>query len=306
MRITGDEQEGKAELDNFIMPESRYPVIATTSKLLSTGVDVQTCKLIVLDKRIASITEFKQIIGRGTRINEEFDKLYFTIMDFRKATELFADPDFDGEPVDIYKGHGSKPLTLNMPSQKIKPYKVDDVGVFVIAERVQYYGSDGKLVTESIKDYTKKTMLKEFSSLDLFLKYWSDTGKKMAVIQELEDKGLLLDALAGEVGRDYDPFDLICHVAFDQPALSRKQRANNVRKTGYFEKYGVNARAVLDALLNKYADEGIRNLEDMDILRVKPLSDLGTPIEIIKLFGNKESFLEAVEEMETQLYLAEA
>ncbi|MDR6223456.1 EcoAI/FtnUII family type I restriction enzme subunit R [Methanococcoides alaskense] len=306
MRITGDEKEGKAELDNFIIPESRYPVIATTSKLLSTGVDVQTCKLIVLDKQIKSMTEFKQIIGRGTRINEDFDKLFFTIMDFRKATELFADPDFDGEPVDIYVAGASKPLTPNMPSQKIKPYKVNDVGVSIIAERVQYYGSDGKLVTESIKDYTKKTMLEEFSSLDLFLKHWSDAGKKMAIIQELEDKGLMLDALAEEVGRDYDPFDLICHVAFDQPALSRKQRAKNVRKTGYFEKYGEKARNVLDALLNKYADEGIRNLEDLDILRVKPLSDIGTPIEIIKLFGNKEKFLEAVEEMETQLYLAEA
>jgi type I restriction enzyme R subunit len=227
-------------------------------------------------------------------------------MDFRKATELFADPDFDGDPVDIYVGGGSKPLRPNMPSQKIKPYKVDDVSVSVINERVQYYGSDGKLVTESIKDYTKKTMLEEFSSLDLFLKYWSDTGKKMAIVQELEEKGLLLDALSEEVGRDYDPFDLICHVAFDQPALSRKQRANNVRKTGYFEKYGEKVRAVLDALLDKYADEGIRNLEDLDVLKVKPLSDIGTPIEIIKLFGNKNKFLEAVEEMETQLYLAEA
>ncbi|UGV41413.1 DEAD/DEAH box helicase family protein [Methanococcoides orientis] len=306
MRITGDEKEGKAELDNFIIPENRYPVIATTSKLLSTGVDVQTCKLIVLDKQIKSMTEFKQIIGRGTRINEDYNKFYFTIMDFRNATERFADPGFDGEPVEVYKGSGTKPLRPNMPTQKIKPYKVDDVGVSVIAERVQYYGSDGKLVTESIKDYTKNTMLKEFSSLDLFLKHWSDTGKKTAILEELEDKGLLLDALAEEVGRNYDPFDMICHVVFDQPPLSRKQRANNVRRTGYFEKYGDRARDVLDALLDKYADEGIKNLEDLDILRVKPLSDIGTPIEIIKLFGNKENFLEAVEEMETQLYLAEA
>ncbi len=306
MRITGDEKEGKAELDNFIMPEKTYPVIATTSRLLSTGVDVQTCKLIVLDKQIRSMTEFKQIIGRGTRINEEYDKFYFTIMDFRKATELFADPDFDGEPVDVYMGATSKKLSPAMPSQKLKPFRVNDVGVTVIAERVQYYGSDGKLVTESIKDYTKNNLLEEFASLDLFLKHWSQAGKKTAIIDELEEKGLMLDALAQEVGRDYDPFDLICHVVFDQPPLSRKQRAGNVRRTGYFEKFGEKARKVLDALLDKYSDEGIRNLEDLDVLRLNPLNEIGTPMEIINLFGNKNKFLEAVAEMETQLYLADA
>ncbi len=306
MRITGDEKEGKAQLDNFIMPEKTYPVIATTSRLLSTGVDVQTCKLIVLDKQIKSMTEFKQIIGRGTRINEDYNKLYFTIMDFRKATELFADPDFDGEPVDVYMGATSKQLNPAMPSQKIKPFRVNDVGVTVIAERVQYYGSDGKLVTESIKDYTKKNIREEFSSLELFLKHWSQAGKKTAIIDELEEKGLLLDALAQEVGKDFDPFDLICHVVFDQPPLSRRQRAGNVRRTGYFEKYGKKARMVLDALLDKYSDEGIRNLEDLEVLRLKPLNEIGTPVEIIKLFGNKNNFLEAVAEMETQLYLADA
>ncbi|WP_407283261.1 DEAD/DEAH box helicase family protein [Methanolobus sp. WCC1] len=306
MRITGDEKKGKNELDNFILPESKYPVIATTSKLLGTGVDVQTCKLIVLDKRIQSMTEFKQIIGRGTRIHEEYDKLFFTIMDFKKATELFADPDFDGEPVDIFEGKADVPLKPDLPGQKIKPYKVSDVGVSIVAERVQYYGSDGKLITESIKDYTRKTLLDEFESLDMFLKYWSESGKKMAIIQELEDKGLMLNALAEEVGREYDPFDLICHVVFDRPPLSRKERASNVKKNGYFEKYGDKARAVLNALLDKYADEGIRNLEDMDVLRVKPLNELGTPIEIVKLFGGKQKFFEAVADMETQLYMAEA
>ncbi|MBP1909681.1 EcoAI/FtnUII family type I restriction enzme subunit R [Methanolobus bombayensis] len=305
MRITGDDQEAKKELDNFIMPENKYPVIATTSKLLGTGVDVQTCKLIVLDKRIQSMTEFKQIIGRGTRINEEFDKLFFTIMDFKKATELFADPDFDGEPVDIFEGKAESPLKPNLPHQKIKPYRVPDVGVSIVAERVQYYGPDGKLITESIKDYTRKTLRDEFDSLDLFLKYWAESSKKLAILKELEDKGLMLDALAEEVGREYDPFDLICHVVFDQPALSRRERASNVKKNGYFEKYGNEARAVLDALLDKYADEGIRNLEDMDVLRVKPLNDLGTPMEIVKLFGGKQNFIDAVSEMETQLYMAE-
>ncbi len=306
MRITGDENEGKAELDNFIIPESKYPVIATTSELLSTGVDVQTCKLIVLDKRIQSMTKFKQIIGRGTRINEEFEKFFFTIMDFKKATELFADPDFDGEPIDIYDGPGDTRLPPTGPGEKLKPYKVDDVKVTVVAERVQYYGPDGKLITESIKDYTRNVIRKEFTSLDTFLKYWSNAEKKQAIIKELEDKGLLLEALAEDVGKEYDPFDLICHVVFDQPALSRKERANMVRKKGYFAKYGDKAREVLDALLDKYSDEGIENLESLDILKVNPLSKFGTPIEIISMFGGKDNYLNAIRSMESQLYTAEA
>lgn len=218
MRITGDNPEGKAELDNFILPESRYPVIATTSRLMSTGVDAQTCKLIVLDQRIQSLTQFKQIIGRGTRINEDYDKYYFTIMDFKKATELFADPDFDGEPVEVYEG--INPLIKN-PYEgpgRIK-YVVDDVKVHVVAERVQYYGSDGKLITESLKDYTRKTVLKEFTSMDSFLKYWSEADQKLAVIEELKEQGVMLEELAELVGKDFDPFDLICHVVYDQPPL---------------------------------------------------------------------------------------
>lgn len=273
MRITGDNPEGKAELDNFIDPESCYPVITTTSKLMSTGVDAQTCKLIVLDKRIESMTEFKQIIGRGTRINEDYGKFYFTIMDFKKATELFADPDFDGEPVEIYDFEEGKRLNelRDMKDENNREkYFVDDVDVDVVLERMQYYSPDGKLITESLTDYTRKTLLKDFESLDSFLKYWNEAEKKQEIISELEERGVLFEALAEEVGKDLDPFDLICHVAFGRPPLSRKERAERVKKSDYFSKYGGNAQEVLDAFLDKYADEGIEDLESLNVLKVQP------------------------------------
>ena len=338
MRITGDSPEGKAELDNFIDPESRYPVIATTSKLMSTGVDAQTCKLIVLDQTINSMTEFKQIIGRGTRIKEEFKKLYFTIMDFKKATELFADPDFDGPPIQIYEpgkedsvvppeveeGESAEESGFGEVSEegdedevviegdfeearkgkKRQKFYVDDVPAHVVGERIQYYGPDGKLITESLKDFTRKRITKEFSSLDDFLQKWTTSEQKAAIIEELEDRGVLLDALAEEVGRDYGPFDLICHVAFGQPPLTRTERANNVRKRNYFGKYSDTARAVLEALLDKYSDEGIENIEDINVLRVKPLDSLGTPVELIKAFGTHGDYLEAVRELKEELYKA--
>lgn len=309
MRITGDNPEGKAELDNFISPESRYPVIATTSKLMSTGVDAQTCKLIVLDKRIQSMTEFKQIIGRGTRINEDYGKFYFTIMDFKKATELFADPDFDGEPVEIYGpegGNGAWGFGDSEGKTDREKYFVDDVDVDVVTERTQYYGPDGKLITESLKDYTRKTVLKDFKSLDSFLKHWNEAEKKKVILSELEERGVLLEALAEEVGKDFDPFDLICHVAFDRPPLSRKARTEWVKKSDYFSKYGEQAQEVLDALLDKYADDGIENLEDMSVLKVQPFDRIGTPMEIVKLFGGKSSYLAAVRGLESQIYTLEA
>ncbi len=325
MRITGDNDIGKMELDNFITPESRYPVIATTSKLLSTGVDAQTCKLIVLDKNINSMTEFKQIIGRGTRINEEFNKYYFTIMDFRQATNNFAEPTFDGEPVQIYEPGENDPIEppgsqydeiiekdddeeilvgpeLPEPPEHRHKYYVDDVAVYVIGERIQYYGDDGKLITESLRDFTKKRVLKEYASLDDFLRWWKASEKKQAVIEELVKQGILLYELQEEVGKDFDPFDLICHVAFDQPSLTRRERANNVKKKNYFTKYGDNAKIVLNALLDKYADEGIENLESTEILRIKPFNQFGSPVEIIKSFGGKEQYLEAVKELEKQIY----
>ena len=308
MRITGDSPDGKAALDEFILPESRYPVIATTSKLLGTGVDVQTCKLIVLDKRIESMTEFKQIIGRGTRINEDFDKTFFTIMDFRKATEHFSDPNWDGPPIpdeDFEPGH-ERPEQDDQESQGRRRYVVNDVEVSVVAERVQYYGLDGHLITESLTDYTKETVSKQFASLDEFLTTWTDAERKTAVVQELEDRGVLFEALAEQVGGEFDPFDLICHVVFDQPPLSRRQRAAKVRNTSYFARYGEQARAVLDAILDKYADEGLDNVESLEVLRVDPISRIGTPIEIVNdIFGGRERYLAAIRRLETCLYTAE-
>jgi type I restriction enzyme R subunit len=322
MRVTGDNDEGKAQLDNFIDPESTYPVICTTSRLMSTGVDAQTCQLIVLDRRINSMTEFKQIIGRGTRINEDYGKLYFTIMDFKRATSLFADPDFDGEPVQIYEPGpeeppippeerpGEEPVyppggETEGPGEAGEPpakYYVDNVEVRVATERVQYLDEHGKLITESLKDFSRKAVRQTYATLASFLNVWNDAERKQAVLEELATKGVFLDELADQVGRDYDAFDLVCHVAFDQPPLTRRERAEKVKKRNVFGKYGEKARAVLDALLSKYAETGIRSVESLDILKVDPLSAFGTPIEIINLFGGKPSYLAAVKELEDQLY----
>lgn len=316
MRITGDSVEGKAELDNFIDPESRFPVIATTSELLTTGVDAKTCKLIVLDKTISSMTIFKQIIGRGTRIDEEFGKFFFTIMDFKKATELFRDPDFDGEPVVIYEpDDDDDPVPpdpepedeedgddIEEPAGTYK-IRVSGVPVRIVAERVEYLGPDGTLITESYRDFTRKQIQSEFASLDDFLQRWHSAKKKQAIIDLLEDHGIVLDNLAAEVGKDYGDFDLIAHIAYDQPPLTRQERANNVKKRNYFTKYGEQARAVLHALLEKYADEGISTIESAKVLKLKPFSDIGTPVEIInKVFGGKDQYETAIQELEQELY----
>jgi type I restriction enzyme R subunit len=334
MRITGDNEEGKAELDNFIFPESRYPVIAVTSKLMTTGVDAQTCKLIVLDQRIQSMTEFKQIIGRGTRINEDYGKYYFTIIDFKRATELFADPDFDGDPVQIHvPGTNDSPVPPDLsdegspdegtsyqeaaegvdwagvtaaepePEQGVRRYVVEGVEVTVAAERVQYFDAAGRLITESLKDYTRKALAKEFSSLDDFLHRWSKADKKQAIIDELAEEGVFFEALAEEVGRNCDPFDLVCHVAWDMPPLTRRERAEQVKKRNYFSKYGDQARRVLEALLDKYADEGIAQIEQTQILTISPFTELGTPIEIIRSFGGLVLYQQAVHDLEQALYL---
>ena len=333
MRITGDETEGKAELDNFINPEERYPVIATTSKLMTTGVDAQTCKLVVLDQHIKSMTEFKQMIGRGTRINEDYDKYWFTIMDFKKATELFADEDFDGPPIVIYEPKlDEPPVPPELPTEidengnsvqsgiegdgftttglgeggesgggRVK-YVVGDVTVYIVSERVQYYGPEGKLITESLKDYTRQTVRKDYSSLDEFLRRWSKTERKAAILKELEEHGVLLEPLADEVGKDFDAFDLICHVAFDQPPLTRRERAEQVKKRNYFAKYGEQARKVLESLLDKYADTGIENIEDIKILTLDPFKNMGSASELVSAFGGKPAYMTALHELETQLY----
>lgn len=337
MRITGDNEEGKAELDNFIFPEKQYPVVVTTSKLMTTGVDAQTCKVIVLDQRIQSMTEFKQIIGRGTRINEDFDKYYFTIIDFKKATELFADPDFDGEPVQIYKPKGDGPIyppeepnpdddTGESPTgdtdkpesptfggddegpSRPRRYVVANVEVRVSSERVQYYDANGKLITESLKDYTKKTISKEYRTLDEFLQKWQSADKKQAIIEELSNQGIFFEALADEVGqqsgKEFDPFDLLCHVAWGMKPLTRKERAEKVKKKNYFAKYGDKAQAVLKALLDKYADEGVTHIEENEILTVNPFDEIGTPVEIINSFGGLEAYHKALFELEHELYAA--
>ena len=319
MRITGDSVEGKAELDNFADPESRFPVIATTSELLTTGFDIKTCKVIVLDKTINSMTTFKQIIGRGTRIEEDFNKYFFTIMDFKKATELFRDPDFDGEPVVIFEPKDDEdPVPPDPPegpdgdgdddggNEGEKKYIVNGVSVSIIAERVEYYGPDGQLITESYRDFSRKKIKSEFASLDEFLQRWNTAKKKLTIIELLEEHGIILDNLAEEIGKDYGDFDLICHIAYDQPPLTRRERANNVKKRNYFTKYGEQARAVLDALLDNYADEGIVSLENAKVLKLKPFSDMGTPMEIInKVFGGKTNYEKAVLELEQELFKQE-
>ena len=338
MRITGDNEEGKRELDNFIDPENLYPTIVTTSKLLTTGVDVQTCKNIVLDSNIKSMTEFKQIIGRGTRVREDYDKTHFTILDFRKVTELFADAEFDGPPEQIKEvqqgedfnlddneeddlaggasvntdvgsiyGDEEKPTITGggdiMKEPKSKIY-VDGVPVEVAYKRAQYLDGNGKLITESLKDYTKKQIIKEYKSLDEFIQKWDKSKQKYYIIEELEKQNVMIEELQKNIGQDIDPFDLILHVAFDkQKLMTRKERAEKVRKSNYFKKYGEQARNVLDALLLKYADEGLQHIEDMSILTVSPFVQFGSPIEIVEAFGGREEYVEAVQELEKEIYL---
>ncbi len=307
MRITGADTEGQGQLGNFIDPESRYPVLVTTSRLLSTGVDVQTCRIIVLDREVGSMTEFKQIVGRGTRVHEDTQKFYFTLMDFRGATSHFADPEFDGEPVQIYEPGEDDPIVppdITLPPDgpaKRKVY-VDGVGATIVAERVEYLDERGKLVTESLRDFTKRALRKRFASLDDFLKRWKATERKQAIIEQLKAEGLDLDVIAAELGKDLDPFDLICHVAFDAKPLTRRERAENVKKRDVFSKYGTQARAVLDALLAKYADEGVLNLDDTKVLRIPPFTELGTPVQLINAFGGREGFVAAVHDLQSALY----
>lgn len=354
MKITGDDEIGKAQLDNFINPKKAYPVIATTSELMSTGVDAKTCKLIVLDQNIQSMTKFKQIIGRGTRIDEKYNKLWFTILDFKKATVLFADEDFDGPPEKILN---TKPeviideecddfiteltgadenisnndlLGTNEPEPEYDPrsdnfdtgeintdwgedesrfikFQVSGITVKKIAERVQYYDTDGKLVTESFKDYTRNTILKQYSSLDDFIQKWQDADRKQVIIDELAVEGVIWGALDDDISKDLDPFDLICHIAFDQPALTRQERANNVKKRNYFTKYSETAQKVLNALLDGYADEVVKAIEGKYALKANTIVPFGRPLEIAKkAFGGPRKYNTAISELEAALYSEKA
>jgi type I restriction enzyme R subunit len=332
MQITGDNPEGKRHLDAFINPSEPYPVIATTSKLMTTGVDAQTCKLIVLDSNIGSMTDFKQIIGRGTRINEDYGKHYFTIMDFRNVTALFADKEFDGDPVRVKEIGQADDISgfehetddygitdeltgqqVEFPDVSIKGDTAEENGkgqkvtvrgveVTVLKERVQYMGDDGKIITESLRDYTRKSILRNYASLDQFLVTWNQADKKKAIIDSLEQEGILFSALNEEVGSEFDPFDLICHVAYEQKPLTRRERAENVKKRDYFTKYGDLARRVVDALLEKYSDEGLLDLENPAIITLDPIKRLGTPPEIIKAFGGRSAYEDAIHELTTHLY----
>lgn len=332
MRITGDNEEGKNQLENFIDEESTYPVIAVTSKLMTTGVDAKMCKLIVLDNNINSMTEFKQIIGRGTRLLEEYGKKYFTIMDFRNASRLFADPTFDGTPevvieinqddeiknpdvsIDSYDNTADKeidepthptPDDNDEAEEKPKKYYVSDVPVTVLSERVQYIDKDGKLITESLINYTKKNILNQYAKLDDFLRTWTSAEKKQAIIDELQDDGVLLEAVRSEMGQnDLDDFDLICHIAYDKPPLTKKERAENVRKRNYLYKYSDIAQQVIEALLNKYADDGIKEIEDTKVLQLKEFEQIASAPKIVKAFGGKEKYLKAVKELENEIYYA--
>lgn len=341
MRITGDNDIGKAQLENFIDEESKYPVIAVTSKLMTTGVDAKMCKLIVLENNINSMTEFKQIIGRGTRLLEDYGKTYFTIMDFRNASRLFADPEFDGKPevvIDIggndpvdepetptgeegtAEDAGSYGVNEDGPTygpdgkdlfddeegdDKPRKYYVGDVTVRVLSERVQYVDKDGKLITESLIDYTRKNILQQYSRLDDFLLTWTEAEKKQAIIDELQDDGVLLEAVRQELGKtELDDFDLICHIAYDKAPLTKRERAENVKKKHYLYKYSDLAKQVIEALLDKYANDGIRDIEDTKVLQLKEFQKIGSPMKIVKSFGGKEAYLKAVQELENEIYYA--
>ncbi|EIX6753850.1 DEAD/DEAH box helicase family protein [Salmonella enterica] len=346
MKITGDDEEGKGQLQNFSDKKKEWPVIVTTSELMTTGVNVKTCKLIVLDQTIRSMTKFKQIIGRGTRIEQDYGKLWFTILDFKKATELFADERFDGIPEKVMEatpndisdpdsgfnetleeetpdvfadedinGADEDPATYTtstmggsgpLPEEednRVRKFHINGVTVGVVSQRVQYYDADGRLVTESFKDYTRKTVLKECASLDDFVRKWQDADRKAAVIKELELQGILWDVLAEEVGKDLDPFDMLCHVVYGQPPLTRKERADNVRKRNYFTKYSDAAQTVLSNLLDKYADAGVEEIENIQVLKLKPFDLMGTLQEIITDgFGDKGTYMQAVSDLESEIY----
>lgn len=338
MQITGDNDEGKRELYNFTDPESVFPVIATTSELLTTGIDAQTCKVIVLDANIASMTKFKQIIGRGTRINEAYGKLYFTILDFRNATDLFADPAFDGDPIRVRPVSQDTDLTNVIDEEEIdetpiidavtgdeivvKPpvirypdnenqsgveesrhkIYVNGVDVSVLVTRELYFDLHGKPITGSLKDHTREIVKGTYLSLDDFINKWNLADQKAAIIEELQQQGVMVEALYDAVNKDIDLFDLICYLAYDKPPLTRKERADNVKKRDFFTKYGNQAKQVLEKLLDKYADEGVTDIESLEVLKVKPFTDFGSPVEIINSFGSKSRYLQSIHELEYELY----
>ena len=327
MRITGDDEEGKKQLDRFIEPDEHYPTIVTTSQLLSTGVDVKTCKLVVLDKPIESMSEFKQIVGRGTRVREDKGKMWFTIMDFQGVTKHFADSKFDGLPERIFEAkegdnladvvqeeteepieekekedelidaiisHGTDALTL---VDRPPVYKLSGVPYAVIKEQVQYLGADGKLVTESLQDFTKRNILNHYPTLESFFTAWKSAERRQAIIDELDQSGIPLEELQKHVGAEFDLFDLVMHVAYDKKMIKKSERIAALRRTNYLDKYQGKAREVIEALLAKYTDLGYIAIDQIETLKTPPVSDLGLPLEVIGWFGGQEQFLLALDDL---------
>lgn len=317
MRITGDNEEGKKQLDNFIDKESKYPTIVTTSKLMTTGVNCQTCKNIVLDNIFGEngMTEFKQIIGRGTRIAEDYGKMYFTILDFRNASVMFSDPKFNGPELqdeDYDKPDGATEVVLTPPDPRETPpieggkkkVYVNDVPVELVSERVQFYDKDGKLVTESLKDFTKKNILSGFASLDDFLKYWTGDEKRSVILQELKEHGIFLEELRRYYPNDVDDFDLICDIAYGIKPLSKSERAKRRKVDEVLAKYSEQCKGVLEILLEKYSDDAIDDITDTKILKLPEFNEYGSPMKIAKLFGGLDGYVKAVKEVQLALYAA--
>ena len=314
VRITGSDTYGKSKLDYFISVSAPYPVIATTSKLLSTGADCKMTKLIVLDEMIGSMTEFKQIIGRGTRLREKDGKSFFVVMDFRNVTRLFADPDWDG-PIEIDEGfnpdHESTPRP-DGPSKDPPPppstnkyvVSADGCEVHICGTWVSIYDSEGRLLSqESMVDYTRVNVLGKYASLDNFIHRWTAEEKKEAIRELLMEQGIDLDLMKKEEGMsDVDDFDFICHVAYDQKPLTRRERAENVKKRDFLSRYGGVAREVLEALLEKYKNVGIYEIEKTALLQLDPFRRFGSPMRIAGYFGGKEGYLKAVRELEQAIY----
>lgn len=336
MRITGDDEEGKMQIDTFTHPDERFPTIVTTSQLLSTGVDTQTVKLVVLDKPIESMTEFKQIIGRGTRVREDKGKTWFTIMDFQGATKKFADPAFDGpaerifevgenvpsiadelnkkEPVDESVDQKEKEdelvdIIVETYGGEIKErppiYTVSDVSYAVVKEQVQYLGADGKLITESLTDFTRKNILNHYPTLESFFSAWQSAERRQVIIDELDASGIPLEELQKQVGAEFDLFDLIMHVAYDKRMMRKRERAEVLRRSDYLNRWQGKAREVVDALLNKYADVGFIALDELETVKTPPVSHLGQPLEVLEWFGGREGFEKALDELADSLSAVE-
>lgn len=310
MRITGNDKEGKEQLDYFIDANEKYPVIATTSQLLSTGVDCKTCKLIVLDKTINSPIEFKQIIGRGTRLREDLGKTYFTIMDFKDNVRNFADPEFNGEPLVDEDFDPTKPIGEKTPKERVSDVSskkdrptVKDVDVNIVLEQNLCYDKDGNIITQNLIDFSKKNILDEYPNLEEFLNAWSKTAKKEAIIEELEDHNVFMDELREAVGNDdLDDFDLICHIAYDKQPLTRYERVQKVKNSNYLDKYQDTAREVIESLLDKYATGGVSNLENMDVFKTEPFRSKFGARGVLNAFNGKNNLINSMNDLQKEIY----